>query len=359
MASSSSGKRKVDNAAHVPDSPTPEASPSSTSDDEHDERAEKRSRELVSLLSEEYICAITHELMVDPVVADDGNTYERSAIMQWLQTNTKSPLDPSTTIDPSRLVGSRAVFKSIEKLVMLGDIDKNLRSDWLARKKAFDLVKAQILYDEGRVYEAANLGLPQAQGRMAENYFFGTNNFEKDFDKCFEFSTKAAEAGHKMGKFRLGCLYHHGIGTAKDWRAALKWYGLAAEQQCLVSANNIGFIYSTGGYKVQKDLNVAFSWFEKAAVGGYARAQANLGFLFYTGMGVTKDFAAAWKCFKRSANQDCAKGQYLLGKMMIQGKGGSKNLGAGTILLEKAAAQGNDEAKELLSSIEACAKGWS
>mmetsp|Transcript_8705 Transcript_8705/g.16857 ORF Transcript_8705/g.16857 Transcript_8705/m.16857 type:complete len:360 (-) Transcript_8705:27-1106(-) len=359
MASSSSGKRKVDNAAHVPDSPTPEASPSSTSDDEHDERAEKRSRELVSLLSEEYICAITHELMVDPVVADDGNTYERSAIMQWLQTNTKSPLDPSTTIDPSRLIGSRAVFKSIEKLVMSGDIDEDLRKDWFARKKKFDLLKAKLLYDEGRVLEAANLGLPKAQGKVSSYYYHGDHDFEKDVDKCFEFATKAAEAGDMYGQYRLGHLCEYGIGTAKDWRAALKWYGRAAEQQCLLSANNIGRIYFTGGYGIQKDFNAAFTWYEKAAVGGCASAQASLGNQFYTGKGVAKNIAAAWKWYKRSANQEHPKGQRSLGLMMVKGEGCSESLGAGTTLLEKAAVQGDAKALELLSNYRALAGDWS
>jgi len=108
------------------------------------------------------ICAITHEIMVDLVTADDGNTYERSAIIQWLQTKETSPLDPSMIIDPSRLIGSRAIFKSIEKLVMSGDVEEELCAEWLARKKKVDLVKAQELYDEGRVLEAANLGLRKA-----------------------------------------------------------------------------------------------------------------------------------------------------------------------------------------------------
>ena len=38
------------------------------------------------------MCPISHELMRDPVIADDGTTYERAAIEQWLQSSEISPL---------------------------------------------------------------------------------------------------------------------------------------------------------------------------------------------------------------------------------------------------------------------------
>jgi hypothetical protein len=41
---------------------------------------------------QEYICPITLLPMTDPVIGSDGQTYEREAITQWLQTNHNSPL---------------------------------------------------------------------------------------------------------------------------------------------------------------------------------------------------------------------------------------------------------------------------
>ena len=40
---------------------------------------------------EELTCPLTFELMVDPVVTADGQTYERKAIEQWLATHDTSP----------------------------------------------------------------------------------------------------------------------------------------------------------------------------------------------------------------------------------------------------------------------------
>jgi hypothetical protein len=37
-------------------------------------------------------CPITHEIMNDPVIAADGQTYERRALARWLRRNNSSPL---------------------------------------------------------------------------------------------------------------------------------------------------------------------------------------------------------------------------------------------------------------------------
>ena len=39
-----------------------------------------------------FICPLTLELMVDPVTAADGHSYESAAIKQWLQSSALSPL---------------------------------------------------------------------------------------------------------------------------------------------------------------------------------------------------------------------------------------------------------------------------
>jgi Mg-chelatase subunit ChlD len=39
-----------------------------------------------------FICPITQVTMTDPVIAQDGHTYERSAIKEWLKNNDKSPM---------------------------------------------------------------------------------------------------------------------------------------------------------------------------------------------------------------------------------------------------------------------------
>jgi hypothetical protein len=39
----------------------------------------------------EFLCPITLEVMRDPVLCDDGHSYERTTILRWLATNPTSP----------------------------------------------------------------------------------------------------------------------------------------------------------------------------------------------------------------------------------------------------------------------------
>lgn len=58
-------------------------------------------------------CALTLEIMEDPVVCADGHSYERAVIKNWLATHDTSPLT-GLTLPHKELVTNRAVKKAIE-----------------------------------------------------------------------------------------------------------------------------------------------------------------------------------------------------------------------------------------------------
>ncbi len=49
-------------------------------------------KKALGTISESYICPITQEVMLDPVILIDGQTYEREAISDWLKFRNTSPL---------------------------------------------------------------------------------------------------------------------------------------------------------------------------------------------------------------------------------------------------------------------------
>ena len=63
-----------------------------------------------------FLCCITHEIMRDPVVDKEGNSYEKSAITKWLETNSTLPVTRNTLtlID---LVPNRALKNVIEQFL--------------------------------------------------------------------------------------------------------------------------------------------------------------------------------------------------------------------------------------------------
>merc|ERR1711965_1262597 len=49
-------------------------------------------RESIKGVAAEHVCPLTLGLLVDPVVAKDGQIYERSHILAWLSRNATSPV---------------------------------------------------------------------------------------------------------------------------------------------------------------------------------------------------------------------------------------------------------------------------
>eukprot|EP00877_Chromochloris_zofingiensis_P005642 jgi/Chrzof1/15079/Cz09g26130.t1 len=61
---------------------------------------------------EHFCCPITLQIMNDPVITSDGSTYERPAIIEWLQTHDTSPLT-GVTLDRNVLIPNRALKEAI------------------------------------------------------------------------------------------------------------------------------------------------------------------------------------------------------------------------------------------------------
>ena len=102
------GKQRVGGANKKRDSDVSDVSPSNLAKRLKSAMStSKRLRSTVSNISKHLICPITQELMVDPVLAEDGRTYERKELIKWLATNSTSPLDPSCSIDASQLRSNR------------------------------------------------------------------------------------------------------------------------------------------------------------------------------------------------------------------------------------------------------------
>ena len=66
-------------------------------------------------LTRELFCPITKELMEEPVIAADGNTYELKAMAQWLNAHNTSPLT-NVALDCKTLFLNLAVKRILNKM---------------------------------------------------------------------------------------------------------------------------------------------------------------------------------------------------------------------------------------------------
>jgi hypothetical protein len=63
----------------------------------------------------EFVCPITYVIMVDPVMAPDGHTYERSAIVAWLHGKCTSPMTRERMEKHCTLLPNRNLSLAIER----------------------------------------------------------------------------------------------------------------------------------------------------------------------------------------------------------------------------------------------------
>merc|ERR1712187_103463 len=75
-------------------------------------------------LMESLSCPIKLNIMTDPVVMADGYTYERSSIVQWMQTRATSPLTNQPLLN-NNMARNWAIWKLLEQIERLTATTEN------------------------------------------------------------------------------------------------------------------------------------------------------------------------------------------------------------------------------------------
>jgi TPR repeat protein len=121
----------------------------------------------------------------------------------------------------------------------------------------------------------------------------------EDYSTAVALWTLLAEAGDARAQFRLGELYHEGLGVNSDIDMAMQWYRRAAEQGYADAQNNLGIIYDDGD-EGTANFRTAMKWYLLAAEQGDPGAQFNLGSIYREEESV-QDFTRAYMWWGISA----------------------------------------------------------
>lgn len=73
----------------------------------------------------------------------------------------------------------------------------------------------------------------------------------------------------------MGIYYESGLGVAKNYEEAVKWYRKAAEQGNPVAQNSLAYCYEKGK-GITKNIDEAITWYRKAANQGDNSAEKSL-----------------------------------------------------------------------------------
>jgi len=91
------------------------------------------------LVPDGFLCPITHSIMSDPVLASDGRTYEREAIIEWLEKHSTSPVTREE-LTSTALISNYALRDVIGQLKTRADFRVRNRLVALTPKRFFHIV---------------------------------------------------------------------------------------------------------------------------------------------------------------------------------------------------------------------------
>jgi TPR repeat protein len=159
-----------------------------------------------------------------------------------------------------------------------------------------------------------------------------------------------AAVGHAPDDDALHFLLGRVLSATQDFTEAAKEFRIAADAGNARAQFNLGRMYFRGD-GVGIDQAEAAKWFRLAADQGHAIAQFNLAIAHYQGAGVEQSFEEAVKWFAAAAEQGDAESQYNLALMYFGGAGIGKDDSAAAEWFRKAAEQDHPNANWALGGM--------
>merc|ERR1719327_592295 len=90
---------------------------SSDAEDEADDPQKECPKEIAMGIPPDFLCPITNEVMVDPVMAADGHSYERCAIERWFDLGHHTSPKTNAALDSQVLIANHNLRGGISDLI--------------------------------------------------------------------------------------------------------------------------------------------------------------------------------------------------------------------------------------------------
>lgn len=210
----------------------------------------------VNDISDDLICPITQELPIEPVVAEDGRIYERAAILQWINRQGALLRSPMTNeaMGP-QLHPAIQVRNTIMKLVQSGVICADAVARFTKRLKDAEEVRAMRTRAEN--------GDDHAMLHLAVWYQYGLKGLPQLPSDCFHWFQRAAEAGNPRGIACAGECYISGEGVPQQEAYGLHLMTMAAERGSEAGAFCLGLWYAEGLRGLPVNIEQSKYWLGK------------------------------------------------------------------------------------------------
>lgn len=180
--------------------------------------------------------------------------------------------------------------------------------------KAVQEVKKNINLNE--LEEKANLNDEPSQRKLGDMYYYG-QGVDKDYDKAFQWYTKSALQDNSDSQNMLGIMYRFGFGVDKDINKSIEYYTKAVKQENHYAMNNLAQLYLVGDGKIQKDYRKSMNLYLKAEQLGNVSAMHALGIIYENGYGVDKNLETALSWYEKASKKGHMKSKNKIDQLKI------------------------------------------
>lgn len=228
-----------------------------------------RMRDAFIKMGDEYICPITLQFPLHPVVAEDGRMYEREAIEEWfskqaMQRETHDGMmikSPHTGLYMKMgLIPANQVRNAIEHGIQGGMFIGDRANVWLEKKKKADEDSAKVRTLELHVKD----GDKDSAHALSKAYSKGWYSLPKDDKKALEWAQKAADMGHAFAATQVGLAYQSSKGPLEKCNSLAMAYlmaGAVLGSEC--GCYQVAGAYEIGRWGFPQDLAKAAYWYRR------------------------------------------------------------------------------------------------
>lgn len=202
---------------------------------------------------------ITGQLMIDPVLAGDGENYSLDSILEVLddQEQSRCPVKSPTTqkdVSYKTLKPNTAITYMIERCLENGVIQGELKNNYLTA------IEEKERRDE--VIHRANNGCVKSMLILGKNYLNGDNGYPTVRRLAFEWFRKAHSADHPLGTAYFGYCKLTGLGTKRELSGVVDL--ASAANTCMFAAYQLATAYHFGRFDLPMNRPRALHWYKKA-----------------------------------------------------------------------------------------------
>ena len=221
------------------------------------EAVNKRYRQAIDDVADEYVCPITAELPIDPVTAEDGRCYERCAIEEWFSKIPEPQVKSPVTNEPmgKRLLPAVQLCNTLKRLVESGAISGSKADAWKkAMAEEAEVATFRAMAEGGEAKAMLWLGIVYRDGKRG---------LKRDYTQAFTWFKRAADLKEVNSLVSCGVAYLTGRGVERSATRAVSMMSMAAalgsEHACCI----LGEINAKGLHGFDKDPQEATRWYRE------------------------------------------------------------------------------------------------